>query len=315
MSGKTESSHASKKGESAARKPVDKGQEGPSPDSAGFESILGKGQPGLSKLNSYLEGADKVTRARVVNQLQQSHGNSFIQRVMRQAEHREADTSPRSESTSAELDQQQKNWRKWQAAAKSGTKAAVTAWAMSARLKHVHINAQVAVGGRISGRFPSGLIQSMLAGQGAPANVSRAFAQATSAAWRWKRRATVPGLPWYPAFAAFPGPMAPPMPNIPTPLIVLASGAHISSGDVASDIMDSLGENASDEGAQDAVQSFADWLSLSFTIWLASSQVTLVMGKGPIPSFAPPYIPVGPVVMGTAESYGSFLTSAPPFGI
>src|SRR5690606_34112051 len=33
----------------------------------------------------------------------------------------------------------------------------------------------------------------------------------------------VPGLPWYPAFAAFPGPMAPPMPNITWPLISLPS--------------------------------------------------------------------------------------------
>ena len=31
----------------------------------------------------------------------------------------------------------------------------------------------------------------------------------------------VPGLPWYPSFAAFPGPVAPPTPNVPTPFIAL----------------------------------------------------------------------------------------------
>ena len=39
----------------------------------------------------------------------------------------------------------------------------------------------------------------------------------------WQDQVTVPGLPWYPAFAAFPGPMAPPMPNIPVPLIACPS--------------------------------------------------------------------------------------------
>src|SRR5256885_9020147 len=39
----------------------------------------------------------------------------------------------------------------------------------------------------------------------------------------WQGQVMVPGLPWYPAFAAFPGPMAPPMPNVPMPLITCVS--------------------------------------------------------------------------------------------
>ena len=39
-------------------------------------------------------------------------------------------------------------------------------------------------------------------------------------------------------------------------------------------------------------------LSIAFLIWLVSQQVMLVMGKGQIPTFAPPFVPVGPVVMG-----------------
>jgi hypothetical protein len=33
-------------------------------------------------------------------------------------------------------------------------------------------------------------------------------------------------------------------------------------------------------------------------VWLVSTMVTNVMGQGPIPTFAPPYVPVGPVVGG-----------------
>jgi hypothetical protein len=39
-------------------------------------------------------------------------------------------------------------------------------------------------------------------------------------------------------------------------------------------------------------------LALAFLLWLVQQQVMLVMGKGPIPTFAPPFVPVGPVVMG-----------------
>jgi hypothetical protein len=53
---------------------------------------------------------------------------------------------------------------------------------------------------------------------------------------------------------------------------------------------------------------------MSFTIWSVNSQVTLVMGKGPVPTYAPPYVPTGPVVGGDAQSYGPFLTTAPNFG-
>src|SRR6185503_21239842 len=44
----------------------------------------------------------------------------------------------------------------------------------------------------------------------------------------WQDKVMVPGLPWYPAFAAFPGPMAPPMPNIPMPLIACPSAMMTS---------------------------------------------------------------------------------------
>ena len=39
-------------------------------------------------------------------------------------------------------------------------------------------------------------------------------------------------------------------------------------------------------------------LALAFMMWLPQQQVMLVMGKGQIPTFAPPFVPVGPVMAG-----------------
>ncbi len=121
----------------------------------------------------------------------------------------------------------------------------------------------------------------------------------------WQGMVTVPGLPWYPAFAAFPGPMAPPMPNVPTPLIACPSGqmaAMASPSTMKSEMGSALDGGLKDkdptkqyEALHDAI---ATVVAAAFMIWLPSQMVMLVMGKGPIPSFAPPYVPVGPVVGG-----------------
>jgi hypothetical protein len=326
MASKTESSSAGKKKESVSKKASEKSQQGPAAAAAAFESPFGESEPGMGKLSSYLEGVDEATRTRVVAQLQQTHGNSFIQRVLAQPvlaqpvlvqrQETAGDRSTQHESTDEERDQQRQNWQQWVSGAKSGVSTAVATWTSTARLVRVRVNGPVAVGGRLKGAFPSGLVSAMVTGQGAPSHVASAFAGATAGAWKgWRRRVRVPGLPWYPAFAAYPGPFAPPMPNIPSPLIAIAPGANISSGSVASSIKRSLGENAGDEGAEESIQAFAEWLSLSFTIWLVATQVNLVMGSGPVPSFAPPYIPLGPVVAGTAQSYGPCLMGGPQFGI
>lgn len=120
----------------------------------------------------------------------------------------------------------------------------------------------------------------------------------------WQGMVTVPGLPWYPAFAAFPGPMAPPMPNVPTPLIACPSGqmAAMTPPQLKSAMDDALdgGIKNNDpekqfEALHDAV---ATVVAAAFLLWLPSQMVIGVLGKGPVPSFAPPYVPVGPVVGG-----------------
>ena len=40
------------------------------------------------------------------------------------------------------------------------------------------------------------------------------------------------------------------------------------------------------------------YLANHFTTWLCSQQVMMVMGMGPVPTYNPPYVPVGSVVNG-----------------
>jgi hypothetical protein len=121
----------------------------------------------------------------------------------------------------------------------------------------------------------------------------------------WQSKVTVPGLPWYPLFAAFPGPMAPPTPNIPTPLAACVSPMMTSiitpmqmksaMDDALDGDLKSKDHDKQYEALHDAI---ATVLAAAFAIWLPAQQVIGVLGKGPIPTFAPPYVPVGPVVGG-----------------
>lgn len=109
----------------------------------------------------------------------------------------------------------------------------------------------------------------------------------------------VPGMPWYPAFAAFPSPVAPPMPNIPCPVIALTQvTASIMPATMKSQM---VGMHADPMAPfhQELFESICDGFDKCFKIWQPSTMVTNVLGTGPVPTFAPPYVPVGPVVGGT----------------
>jgi hypothetical protein len=121
----------------------------------------------------------------------------------------------------------------------------------------------------------------------------------------WQKAVTVPGMPYYPAFAAFPGPTAPPMPNVPIPLVaklsaslaILTTAIPIQMACVGA-LDGGLTSNDPDSQHSALMMSISVPLSLSFLLWLPLQMITLVMGKGPIPTFAPPFVPVGPVVAG-----------------
>jgi len=122
---------------------------------------------------------------------------------------------------------------------------------------------------------------------------------------QWQDMVTVPGLPWYPAFTMFPGPMAPPMPNVPVPLISCVSSGVMSITNpmmlaqaMESKLSPSVKAQDRDGQYKALFDAIATSLSTALTLWLSSQMVQLVLGTGPIPTFAPPVVPGGPVVNG-----------------
>jgi hypothetical protein len=129
---------------------------------------------------------------------------------------------------------------------------------------------------------------------------SQAVAGAIGEIWAdFQHSVSVPGLPWYPSFAAWPGPMAPPMPNVPMPFAVLTQNRGLLR---ESSVREKI-ERRADPAGEDVDAAFmailvAAGFVATVPAWLMGLMVRNVLGKGPVPSFAPPYVPVGPVVMG-----------------
>lgn len=190
-----------------------------------------------------------------------------------------------------------------------GIKFAVDLWRLQAKFKDLKINAVTALGtpGCLDGPKLESLIKSaptVASMSSWGQNIQKwidAVAKGCSDCWaEWQSKVTVPGLPWYPAFAAFPSAMAPPMPNVPTPLITCVSAgmAKMTPMALKSAMCDNYDLDDPDDQFGAMAQSIGTAFSTAFLAWLPAQQVMMVMGKGPIPTFAPPYVPVGPVVMG-----------------
>lgn len=118
---------------------------------------------------------------------------------------------------------------------------------------------------------------------------------------QWQDFVTVPGLPWYPMFLAVGAPLAPPTPNIPMPLMVCVS-QNFSKLASPSQLESGIRSNLPSEFKIAEMDMFIYMLSVSimsyFVQWMGSQNVMMVMGMGPVPTFNPPYVPVGPVVNG-----------------
>jgi hypothetical protein len=184
-------------------------------------------------------------------------------------------------------------------------------WKLQAKFKDLKVNALTALGtpGCLDGpELESNIKNAPMCASfsGNKAKHRDAVAKGVSKCFKdWQSKVMVPGLPWYPAFVAFPAPQAPPMPNIPVPLITCPSAMMtkiIMPNDMKSEMDSALDGGLKDKDKDKQYEALHDAiatpLSIAFVIWLASQMVMLVMGKGPIPSFAPPFVPVGPVVMG-----------------
>jgi hypothetical protein len=108
----------------------------------------------------------------------------------------------------------------------------------------------------------------------------------------------VAGMPWYPAFAAMPSPVAPPTPNIPCPFAALTQvPVSISANVLKMQMIGMLGDPTA-PFHKELFEAIADAFEKSYNLWKVTTMVTNVLGTGPVPTFAPPFVPVGPVVGG-----------------
>ncbi len=178
--------------------------------------------------------------------------------------------------------------------------SAWSTWQSAATMVGVVINAVTAVGGQVVGP-PMGPLILAQGPKTKPNHMkyTSAVANTIGTAWlSYTATIKVTGMPWYPAFAALPMPVAPPTPNIPCPVIALTQvKASLAPAVMKQQMVGMLGDPQAPHH-QELFDCICDAFDKVFTIWQASTMVTNVLGTGPVPTFAPPYVPVGPVVGG-----------------
>ena len=170
------------------------------------------------------------------------------------------------------------------------------AWQLSATMINVLVNAVSAAGGTVVAPPLAGLIRAQ--GGAADTAAGQALADAIGPAFDlFAASIHFTGQPVFPSFAAVPAPVAAPVPSMPTPLATLNIVPPIVGRQ-----FESL--NPTQRRACEAV---VGGFGNSFSIWSMTTMVS-VLGTGPVPTFAPPYVPVGPVVGGIATGVpGAFL--------
>ncbi len=181
--------------------------------------------------------------------------------------------------------------------------SAWSTWQSAATLVGVVVNAVTAVGGNVVGPPWTPLILA----QGPKASpqemkYTTAVANILGTGWlSYTQTIKVTGMPWYPMFAALPSPVAPPTPNVPCPVAALMSvPASIMPATLKNQMVGALGDPKA-MYHKELFDCITDAFDKCFQIWKVSTMVTNVLGTGPVPSFAPPYVPVGPVVGGVAN--------------
>ena len=194
------------------------------------------------------------------------------------------------------------NWPKIVEAAKDGTRRGVQVWSVSATFNDGSINASVLLipPGSLKGpSFSEEIIDEIMA-LDVPVQIALAFAEPVWQGWEfWSETFNGSYDNAYPSFVNFPGPSAPPTPALPLPVVSAnADREKLTAETLKSRIISRLGKWEKDPEAQKAVEDFAQWFDKCFTNAVIKARIKNLMGRGPVPSYAPPYILTGPVVDG-----------------
>ena len=182
----------------------------------------------------------------------------------------------------------------------------VQAWILGAEFveDHCSVNAGVALGTagvlRSSTGF-EGRVRTRLEAMGATHAVANAFDRTLREAWdAWASHVLIPGVPIFPALAAWPGPEAPPTPGVPLPLVMLVSieSQGLTSPALSAAVRARLGDAGESAAAQEGVSAFASQIGARFAAWIATAQALKLAGWGSVPSYGPS-VPAGPVEDGS----------------
>ena len=148
-----------------------------------------------------------------------------------------------------------------------------------------------------------------------PAAVARVLAASWNE-WAAGFQMAIPGA--YPAFVAVPGRAAPPTRAAVSPALSQGSSAGepaLKAPVLAKRLIEALQAVAPKSStAEPAMQGLASWVEISFSQWKSLVTLTGLVGRGSAPTYAPPYVPVAPVISGDNASAGP-LFAGPRFGI
>jgi len=201
-------------------------------------------------------------------------------------------------------------------------RVAVNEWVGKARIQGGTVKGPSAVltpGSLVSETNIEARMVQILASSRVPRDIATGLAKVLADAWNeWAAGYQIQIPKAYPSFAAVPGRAAPPTPASQAPSLSLGSSrgeASLKSPLLAQRLAAAPGMLAANAagGNSDAVKNLASWVEGSFNEWKAGTTMVGLIGKGPVPTFAPPYVPVGPVIAGENTS-AAVLFAGPRFG-
>ncbi len=198
-------------------------------------------------------------------------------------------------------------WRGWMDAAAAAALSASNAWIDSAGIVTGLVNGPTLMTppGALQGwgSLADPIVEALCAA-GMPWNAARVFGDGVETAWlNWSCGWVVWKTDAFPSFAVVVSPLAPPTRARPFPLSSGHSSgmAGLQEGRLAETLIGALQELATSVEAKGAIRVwFAQRFCRAFRRWQCAAQVQGVLGWGPVPSFAPPHSPCGPVVGGCA---------------
>lgn len=193
----------------------------------------------------------------------------------------------------------------------SALRQALQIWQHSCRFDRLMVNAVTAIGA--PGCFTASDLAPVLRYQpvlaplaGDKQKLANAAVEAVSKnAQLWAEKVIVPGLPLFPAFAFWPGPEAPPMPNVPFPMVLCPSSNLeyiVNPSRLETAIKDALPDSVDTESPDLQLPHLATAIAATFAEWITKFQIHNLYGRGPVPAFNPPTVPGGPVVNGVAST-------------